>query len=1519
MKHKFLVSLFSLLCIAIGGFAIAGEYNQKALIQKQSYESGENQKITAEIKPRKIKSNILSASPTTAFFNSNREDIFNSPSKISPSGATVYGFLAWDIDFYGKTEYTYEFREIMTDGQGATSLWDSQKYLSLGFVRDGKLYAYGHDSDAYSVYETYYGVWDINTGKPIEFKKTDNTNFSNTVICGAYDSDSDKFYAYTYNRNGSGYMLRTSSSEDMSKMTTINSQVNYNEICLSMAYNPIDRTLYGVTTEGKFVKVNAENGSTTEIFDTKISIDSNPTAMIYSPADNAMLWNVNYTSGIAAFYSIDIKNKRCTKIEDWVEEERYSFFACNDPAIEGDAPGNPTLKSIDFAQGSTSGSVSYIMPTTTQNGQAITEAIGYNVLVNDVEMSSGTASAGETVTVDLNLTNGYQSIKCYCTLNGKKSQEIIKETYIGNDIPLAPTNVKLGNDGIRWDAVTQGINGGYINTSAITYDVYVNDEKVGSSKYPIYAYEFEKGKTISAYTAKVYAIHAGLQSEPGVSNTVIHGDPYTLPATFTPTQQESLLFNYVDANEDGTTWKFDNTTPCFYNYFNLYNDANDWLITPPIKFTDVNSIYEISLDAAASAGQYTEAFEVYIGATASPDTMVKIFGRDDINHSYFKTYSDIFTIDAAGVYYIGIRATSKAAQYILMLNNLRVSQSDRTANVPNVVTNITHKVASEGGLNTTVFFNMPETDMKGNALDKSTELTATIISPVETLTVSGKPGAKVRKKIETLQGNNVIKIYAENSYGAGRTTESIVYTGVDTPDIVTGIKSSVSEDNMTIHLTWNAPTIGINGGYIRPDELTYRICYYSDYLGWTVDTSIDPITTNSFNYTIDKGVSLGAYNIGIVAVNEAGQCPAVSSIYVVAGEPYTLPMVETFPNGMASCNPMLSWTPTEDYKDQAWFVDSPGKYAPNAAYSKGSAIVGYGQSALSKGRLSLAKFSTEGATNPVFTFDYYFRGIDSDILAYTYGMSQPVKIGSTADDTETNGWGTMSITLPEEFQNKKWVELYFDATYPVAYTFVIIGQYEIRNIVANDLAVTSVTGPSLITIDQKAKYVATVENAGFETAGTPYGKWKIYNNGRLIQEESAVLPEVTIEPGDKTTIEFELEPTINHVGKIEVVYELDAEDMNNANNSASTLTEIKNNNNTIAVSDLRATDSTDTSISLEWSDLQLNFGDGSFEDNTPFEITPTLSPFKNIDGDGAALNYFSNWACPNQGAPAGWVVWNAPQVNAIMASYSVIGEYKAYDGDNFLIAMSPMWDMALGTAPTADDWLISEEIKGGTEVSFQAQPITNVYGAETIEILASSTTDNIEAFTLVASFKVGDPSKPDEMIEWEECRATLPADARYFAIRYVSKDIMGIIIDDIQYTSVNDGLEVIGYDILRDDITIEENFVGNTYTDNTITDREAIYKYNVVPVLNNGSRGTKSNDAIVSPAGIDSSIFVSAIYASKGLIIIKNHLGEKVSISTLDGKIVSTFTSESDCAKVEVEPGIYIVKAGRTTAKLIVK
>ena len=222
-------------------------------------------------------------------------------------------------------------------------------------------------------------------------------------------------------------------------------------------------------------------------------------------------------------------------------------------------------------------------------------------------------------------------------------------------------------------------------------------------------------------------------------------------------------------------------------------------------------------------------------------------------------------------------------------------------------------------------------------------------------------------------------------------------------------------------------------------------------------------------------------------------------------------------------------------------------------------------------------------------------------------------------------------------------------------------------------------------------------------------------------------------------------------------------------------------------------------------------------------------------------------------------------------------------------------------------------------MSFQAQPITNVYGAETIEILASSTTDNIEAFTLVASFKVGDPSKPDEMIEWEECRATLPADARYFAIRYVSKDIMGIIIDDIQYTSVNDGLEVIGYDILRDDITIEENFVGNTYTDNTITDREAIYKYNVVPVLNNGSRGTKSNDAIVSPAGIDSSIFNSAIYASKGLIIIKNHLGEKVSISTLDGKIVSTFTSESDCAKVEVEPGIYIVKAGRTTAKLIVK
>lgn len=1522
MKHKILTSVILLMAIAIGAYAFSGVHNEKAILSKAENNvigTASTAKITAQIKPRKAKSNIISAAEQTSLMNARPASPFSAPARISPSGATVYGFLAWNTSFYGNSDHGYEFREVITDGSATTTLWDTDLYLSLGFVNDGKLYAYGHDSDVSTIYSTYYASWDVATGERLSINYTDHYDYRNVVICGAYDSDSDKIYAYTYNQQGNGYMFRTSSlAGGMGGMTTLNTDISYEEMCLSLAYCPTDRTLYGVTTAGKFVKIDTTDGSITEVFNTRVSTDSFPTAMIYSPADNAFLWNVNYTNGVAAFYSIDLESKSCSKIADWVEEEQYTFFTCNDAAIDAEAPSIPTLKSINFAEGATEGTVVYTMPVTTHSGNVLEGELTYRVKADDVIVAEGSANAGEDVSVNLSLTDGVHSIKCSCAIGDKRGAETGTDIYVGNDVPLAPQNVKFDLSGIRWDAVTQGVNNGYIDASAVTYDIYINDEKVGTSKYPIYAYDFEKGKTIDAYTAKIYAIFDGRSSAPGISNTVVYGDPYTLPATFTPTERQSLIFDMVDVNEDGSTWKFDQATPCFYNFYNLYNDADDWLITPPIKFTSTEHIYEMSLDAAATAGQYTEAFEVYIGATPNPESMTKIFGRDDVTNTSFKTFSDIFTIDTAGVYYIAIRATSKAAQYILMVNNINIAQSSRTISVPNAVSSITSRAAAEGELSATITFVLPETDMKDNSLNKDEELTAIVSSSEETVSVSGKPGARVRANITTTQGNNTITIYAENSAGAGRVAETTVYTGVDTPAAVTGIRSSVSEDNMTIHLSWNAPVSGYNGGYINPDNLQYRICYYSDYVGWCVDTSIPALNKTEFDYTIDKGTPLGAYNIGIAAVNEAGMCPAVSSMYVVAGEPYKLPMTETFPGGMASCNPMLSWTPTDEYKGSSWFVDDPAKYTASAGYDKGCAIIGYGPSAGSKGRLSLAKFSTEGATNPVFTFDYYFRGIDSDILAYTYGMSEPVKIGSTTDG-DADGWGTMSITLPEEFHNRPWVELYFDVTYPVAYTFMIVGQYEVNNVVANDVAVTSISGPSVISLGQTATFKATYKVIGYESVTYPGGTWKVYNNGKLIEEEGIVVPDVMVEPGTEDYTMFTLNPTVNHVGKLDVEFVLYNDDMNNANNSAKTRIEVLNDNTTVAVTDLRATDATDSSVSLEWTSLDLNYGDGTFEDCKPFEITPVLKPFKNVDGDGASLNYFSNWVCPNQSTPAGWTVWSASQINQIMSSYGVVGEYTAYEGDNFLIALCPMWDANLNAAPAADDWLISDEVKGGSEVSFQAQPITNVYGAETIEILASSTTDETSAFSVVASFKVGDPSQSDDQIVWKECKATLPDDARYFAIRYVSRDIMGIIIDDIRYSSLNEGIEVVGYDILRDGVVIAENVNTNTYIDTTITDPDASYTYNVVPVLNNGSRGSVSNDVTVCPSGVDTPTFDAGIYAVRGAIVVEGHAGERVFVHSADGKTIASAQQAEAKETIFVTPGIYIVKAGRQTAKVMVK
>ena len=279
--------------------------------------------------------------------------------------------------------------------------------------------------------------------------------------------------------------------------------------------------------------------------------------------------------------------------------------------------------------------------------------------------------------------------------------------------------------------------------------------------------------------------------------------------------------------------------------------------------------------------------------------------------------------------------------------------------------------------------------------------------------------------------------------------------------------------------------------------------------------------------------------------------------------------------------------------------------------------------------------------------------------------------------------------------------------------------------------------------------------------------------------------------------------------------------------------------------------------------------------------------------------------------------WEQKAIIEVAEKAGAAVSYSAYSGDNFAIAFVPFPTEEYVAPAPANDWLISPEIKGGSEVKFAARPLYYAYGPEVLRIMASSTTDDIESFYVVTTLEIGKYSNPNLDPVWEEFSVTLPADAKYFALNYTSQDIFGLMLDDLAYTPyVTD--QISGYDIFRNGEKIQSDLnVLSSYTDNEV-ELGNTYKYNILPVTST-NKGKMSNTAIVVTTSIDNITSSDFAYGTKGAIVIKGFEGKNVTIYTTDGKTIFNKTIDKANTIVKVDAGVYVVNAGKTSIKVIVK
>lgn len=930
--------------------------------------------------------------------------------------------------------------------------------LSSGWIRNGKLCAM-HLCQTIDTNYYRYVEMDRYTGEISEDKEillTDPvTGFQNYLplfISAAYDPDDDMLYGYTSNEGGSGYSFFKAPASDVQHPEAVVEAESWSRVCASICYCEKDKAIYGVNRDNNFVRIE-KDGTQTVIMPLGIRSAWARAALMYVPEEDYFIWNGQFTNRETGLYCIDYKNKQLATFVEYQNSASFSVLCAGKADKDPQSISSPIIDEADFGLGQCSGTIAFFVPSTYFTGGSFAGEVTWTAYLDGEQYTTGSSEAGSKVIVPFkDLSNGLHTFSFDVTLGSQKSTVSKTKLFIGYDQPTKPQNVVLTEDKITWEKVFRGVNGGYLDIDNLTYHIYLNGEEIGTTKNLEYPIDILSGSMpFTGYVATVAADNRNVISELSEESEMLQtGSPWALNVHIAPTRTESQAFTPIDINGDQSYWKyvnknFDNgdVVPCLRDPMGGSTGNDDWIFTPPMNFDDHAADYELSFDVAMYHEDFRSSdISAYLCDKLNPDNIVEqlIEYKPKVDDTSFNRLSQVFTVPKAGVYYIAFHTTSKPYQYGVLVKEIDIKKIGEGKPRPTTVTGISAKGAALGKLSATVDLTMPTSFINGDVIPADTEIEVQV-SAKNTVTKKGKPGSKISVEIETVQGHNEVTIIPSYNGAEGKKSTVIVFCGQDVPGPVQNMAGSVSEDNLSMHVTWDKPTdVGANGYYVNPDEVSYNVMSYNNG-EWTVIATLEN-DVQEYTFSVNANIGLKSEWIGVVPVSIAGASESMPWMSDMLGTPYRLPAYEDLENAQLKYSPLrvLRLTDTSTFSD--WGINNPKLIHEMFQNESGVCIVGTAEIDEIDGRLMLPKFSTEGLSSVGMTIDVWTGAnmADIKILGEVYNSDKLIEIGKIPSGT---GWTTHTFAFPPAMQNQKWIALYIDAYYPKLSSLALVSGYSI--------------------------------------------------------------------------------------------------------------------------------------------------------------------------------------------------------------------------------------------------------------------------------------------------------------------------------------------------------------------------------------------------------------------------------------------------------------------------------------------
>ena len=852
------------------------------------------------------------------------------------------------------------------------------------------------------------------------------------------------------------------------------------------------------------------------------------------------------------------------------------------------------------------------------------------------------------------------------------------------------------------------------------------------------------------------------------------------------TQEAFDSWTIVDQN-GGRTWEFLNGMAAYMLDYQTGLPGDDYYISPEFEL-DANNVYELTFYMGVLSK--TENLRVLLGTSTDPASFTQVLAdypgvvRRDSGDKTVKVYAA-----TSGKYRLAFYAYSEPEQHRVEIDNVKLIEKS-SKGVPGEVTGVVLTPADLGATEATLAFTAPTVNAAGEALNELTAIDVYVNDELEKTFDNPAPGeALTYVDTEVVNGFNTYRVVARNSEGEGSAVEVTAFVGMDMPVAPTNAVAKLNND-MSITVTWDAPTQSVNGGYVDFSAITYRVERNSESSGVVAEgisetsyTDIIPVTEGQVNA-----------NYTITPLYNGNEGEAVQSNSVVTGKPLDLPYSASFAWGEQE-----NWTQDGEVNDFDFYAtgdiydDWTGEPLIEAPDYDGGFLVAESQYADydTHSRIVSPMLNLNSVNVPTMKFMFHYGRsawydpewdgeIDDNIqvqVSFDGGEWQDVENAQFFLNERTDQWVECEVILPKNadanFANIGLLasalsdqmgarrDLYVDN--------IRIGEASVEN----DLAVTAFTiDPKRVNVGENFEMKYDIMNRGSQEAQNY--TVNIYRDGELYQS----VTEQSLAAGFSTTglatytataADAEME-SINW--QVEVVW---ADDLMPENNMSANIATSVRPNELPAPEYLSATTS-EGNVTLMWDACQsvepaqgeMAYVTDDFESYRAFAIDG-VGDWTLYDGDQATTLVTPRIPVTyeNQGAPMAFQVFNTTETQTWVED-NMDNAFMPHSGEQYMAAPSVDYPYE------NDDWLITPRLDGRAQtIKFWAKAAT--FDSEWINVYTSTTDNHHDSFV-----KLNDEERIYVGDGWREYTFDVPEGTTYFAVRCIRRSVM-LMVDDFTF------------------------------------------------------------------------------------------------------------------------------------------